>query len=320
MRLFVVMDPPESLQRRTDTTLAVIEEALRRGHAVDVATPADLWLDGGELEARWRRACLPPAGASSQVPPPGLCVGEAVTSGRVAEYFDLVLMRKDPPYDMEYHLATLLLEQLRGKVRVVNDPRGLREANEKLFILRFPELIPATVVSRDRDFLFEFMRRQGGEMIVKPLDGYGGAGVLHLQEDDRNNRSLLELMTQGGRRAVMAQRYLPAARQGDKRILLLGGEGLGAVLRVPRPDETRANFHAGGSPARTLIEPSELKIIETLRPALAELGLDLVGIDVIGGHLTEVNVTSPTGVLEINQLEGTRLEARIVDWLERAQA
>jgi glutathione synthase len=316
MRILVVMDPPDRVNRYTDTTLVIVEEALRRRHDIGVTTPADLWLEDEHVGAAYHHALLPLDGAPET---PGLRVGKG-SAALIHERFDLVLMRKDPPFTLDYFFATLLLERLRGRVRVINDPRGLREANEKLYALRFPSLIPPTLVTRGPAALIDFMRKEGGEMIVKPLDGCGGAGVLHLHADDRNLHALLDLVTlstDGGRKLVMAQRYLPGARQGDKRILLLDGEVLGAVLRVPRDDETRGNLHVGGRPERTTLTERDRAIVDAVVPSLRADGLSFVGLDVIGGCLTEVNVTSPTGIQEINRLENARLEARFVDWLER---
>src|SRR5579871_5556409 len=301
------MDPPQRINRWTDTTLVIVEEALQRKHDVAVATPADLWLDGGDLGVAYHHAQLPLPGAPET---PGLRVGKG-SAALVHERFDLVLMRKDPPFDLDYYFATLLLERLRGRVPVVNDPRGLREANEKLYALRFPSLIPPTLVARGQAALTEFMRQQGGEMIVKPLDGCGGAGVFHLREGDRNLHAILETATCFGTRLVMAQRYLADARNGDKRILLLDGELLGAVLRVPRDDETRGNLHVGGRPERTTLTDGERAIVSTLAPELRKDGLRFVGLDVIGERLTEVNVTSPTGAQEVNRVEGRTGDARL---------
>jgi glutathione synthase len=229
-------------------------------------------------------------------------------------------MRKDPPYDLDYYFATLLLERARGQTLIVNDPRGLREANEKLYSLHFPDLIPTTVVTRDAARLRAFLGEQGGEIVVKPLDGCGGRGVFYLHEGDRNIPSLLEMMTDFGRRWTIGQKYLPAARAGDKRILLLDGEPIGAVLRVPREDDLRGNLHVGGRPARTTLDERDRAICAAVAPRLRQDGLYFVGLDVIGGFLTEVNVTSPTGVQEVNALEGGQLETRIVEWLEQRAA
>jgi glutathione synthase len=287
------MDPPERLDCDGDTTLAFIDEATRRGHEALVCQPGDLWADGPRARA-------------------------ATGGGEVAlDEIDAVFLRKDPPYDPAYHLHTLLCELARGGTVFVNDPRGLRECHEKLFALRFADLMPPTIVTSNMPRLRSFLRDQGGEMILKPLEGAGGAGVLHVRENDRNAGALIELLTDNGRRWAMAQRYVPEARGGDKRIILLDGRPIGAVLRVPRADETRANLHVGGRAERTELTPRDHEICARLGPELSALGLVFVGIDVLGPFLTEINVTSPTGLRQIAALEGRHLEADVVDWVER---
>jgi len=199
----------------------------------------------------------------------------------------------------------------------MNDPKGLREANEKLYALRFPEQIPQTLVSGDMERLKSFMSELGGEMIVKPLDGCGGSGVFYLNQADRNTNAILEAATDNGRRLVMGQRYLPEIRQGDKRIIVLDGEPLGAVLRVPLETEARGNIHVGGQCVRTELASRDREICAALAPLLSADGLYFVGLDVIGGFLTEVNVTSPTGIQEINALNGVCLESPVIDFVER---
>ncbi len=308
MRLLVVMDEPSRINPRTDTTLVIIDEARSRGHVVEICTPDALWLDGDAPQTL------------------AFTVEDSVGGLRVAEQgracalalFDVVFMRKDPPFDLDYYFATLLLARCGRRPRVVNDARALRDANEKLYIFNFPQFVAPTRVTRSLGPLREFLSAMGGEMIVKPLDGCGGAGIFHVREGDRNTNSILEMVSDGGRKLVMAQRYLPEVRQGDKRILLLDGEPLGAVLRVPAEDETRGNLHVGGTATRTTLDDRERQICAALKPRLIADGLSFVGIDVIGGWLTEVNVTSPTGVQEINRLDNVKLEQPIVDWLERA--
>jgi glutathione synthase len=229
-------------------------------------------------------------------------------------------MRKDPPFDQDYYFQTLILEQARGKTVLVNDPRGLREANEKLYIFNFPSLIPPTRVTRSIVRLRDFLEQQGGQMIVKPLDQCGGGGVFHVRADDRNANSILEMVSDNEGTLVMAQAYLPAVRQGDKRILLLDGEPIGAVLRVPREDETRSNLHVGGRAQKSALDARDREICAALAPKLKADGLHFVGLDVIGGMLTEINVTSPTGMQEIDRLDGVKLEAQVIDWLERRVA
>jgi glutathione synthase len=202
----------------------------------------------------------------------------------------------------------------------LNDPRGLVNANEKLYALNFPALIPESVVTADATRLKAFMEALGGEMIVKPLDGCGGAGVLHVHRSDRNLNALLELSTAEGTRLVMAQRYLPAARAGDKRLIVLDGEPLGAILRVPREDEHRGNIHVGGQVKPSPVDDRDREICRQMAPRLRRDGLYFVGLDIIGGFVTEVNVTSPTGVQEIDRLDGTCLEARVLDFVETRAA
>jgi glutathione synthase len=313
MRVLVVMDPVHQINPSTDTTLVLVAELHRRGHLVDVCGPEALEIDRGEAAALAAPVTCVDAACS-----PCIAVGGA-QHRRLADY-DALLMRKDPPFDQQYYFYTLMLEQARGKTLLVNDPRGLREANEKLYIFNFPSLIAPTCVARTRARLRALLGELGGQMIVKPLDRSGGGGVFHVRADDRNTNAILETVTNDDRSLVMAQAYLPQAREGDKRILLLDGEPIGAVLRVPREDETRANLHVGGRAVRTELSAREREICATLAPRLRADGLYFVGIDVIGGYLTEVNVTSPTGVQEIDRLEGVQLERRIIDWLEHKVA
>jgi glutathione synthase len=198
----------------------------------------------------------------------------------------------------------------------VNDPVGLREVTEKLFVLRYPDLTPESLVSRNVPELEAFREKLGGEMIVKPLDGCGGEGVFHLTPDDRNVRSILEVGTRHGTAYQIAQRYVPEIRIGDKRVIVVEGEPLGAVLRVPRSEESRANFHVGGTAQKAEISPRDREICERIGPELRRLGILLAGIDVIGEWLTEVNVTSPTGIREIDALDGVALEAAVIDAAE----
>jgi glutathione synthase len=219
---------------------------------------------------------------------------------------------------MGFFFATHLLQLAdASKTFVLNDPRGLREANEKLYALRFPDVIPASMVTSDMNRLKEFLRELGGEMIIKPLDGAGGSGVFHLHGRDRNLNAILESATMNGQRLIMAQRYLPEIRQGDKRLIVLDGEPLGAVMRVPREDEHRGNIHVGGTVLKTEVSKRDREIVATLAPSLRSDGLYFVGLDVIGDWVTEVNVTSPTGSQEINTLDGVKLEANVIDFVEQ---
>ena len=308
LRIGVVMDPVEHIDIDKDTTFVLMLEAQRRGHELYFMEVDDLFVRGGATHGRYRRLELARA-------TPHARLGEFAT-GSLAD-FDSVWMRKDPPFDMKFFFATHLLSLIdEKKCFVMNNPKGLREANEKLYAMRFPEQIPQTLVSSNMERLRSFMDELGGELIVKPLDGCGGAGVFYLNGQDRNTNSILEAATDHGRRLVMGQRYLPEIRQGDKRIIVLNGEPLGAVLRVPLESETRGNIHVGGQCVKTEVTERDREICAALAPLLRADGLYFVGLDVIGNFLTEVNVTSPTGIQEINSLNGVRLESQVIDFVE----
>jgi glutathione synthase len=233
------------------------------------------------------------------------------------EAFDAIFMRKDPPADAPYLYATMLLSLAdRHRTFILNEPAGLREANEKLYALNFPGAIPPTVVTYEIPRLKYFMEEQGGEMIVKPLDGHGGEGVFLVTAADRNLGAILETVTQFETRPIMAQRYIPEARNGDKRLIVLDGEPLGCTLRVPRDDENRGNIHVGGNCVKAPITARDRDICRMMKPRLEKDGLYFVGLDIIGDYLTEVNVTSPTGVQEIDRLDGANLEGKVIDFVE----
>lgn len=309
LKIGVVMDPIEKINIDKDTTFVLLLEAQRRGHEIYYMELGDLFVRTGIPYGRHRRVHV--ARATPHFKFAKLDTGSL-------DDFDVILMRKDPPFDMKFFFSTHLLSLVdEQKCFVMNNPKGLREANEKLYALRFPEQIPQTLVTSDIQRLKEFMKELGGEMIIKPLDGCGGSGVFYLNEQDRNTNSILEAATENGQKLVMGQRYLPEIRQGDKRIIVLNGEPLGAVLRVPLESETRGNIHVGGQCVRTELTARDLEICEALARLLIADGLYFVGLDVIGGFLTEVNVTSPTGIQEINALDGVRLEARVIDFIEQ---
>ena len=309
LKIGVVMDPVDKINIDKDTTFVLMLEAQRRGHQVYFMEVDDLFIRGGTAHGRYRLLQLARATPHYEL---GDCAVGAL------EDFDSVWMRKDPPFDMKFFFATHLLSLIdERKCFVMNHPKGLREANEKLYALRFPEQIPQTLVSSNMAQLKAFMSELGGEMIVKPLDGCGGSGVFYLNEQDRNTNSILEAATDSGRRLVMGQRYLPEIRQGDKRIIVLNGEPLGAVLRVPLESETRGNIHVGGTCVKTEVTARDQEICAALAPLLRADGLYFVGLDVIGSFLTEVNVTSPTGIQEVNGLNGVCLESQVIDLVEQ---
>src|SRR5574338_233950 len=307
-----VMDPPETMDPDADTTFALMLEAQSRGHRVLYVDPADLGVDGDRVRALARPIRLRRVrGAHCDVEEPRLVHLDAEV--------DVAFQRKDPPVDVEYVVATQILSLCRRTV-VLNRPEGILAANEKLYALHFPELMAETLVTRHIAELRDFMTKLGGEMVVKPLGGRGGEGVFHVHAADRNRNAILEQSTSFGTRRAMAQRFLPEVARGDKRILLLDGEVLGAVLRVPSPEELRANLHVGGRAERAAIDDDDRRIVERLAPRLRADGLFFVGIDVIGGRLTEVNVTSPTGIQEMNALDGARYEERVLARIEAALA
>ncbi len=308
MKFLYVMDPLARIQIAGDTTFALMLEAQARGHENWFCEPRHLALEhdrpaSGAWPVTVRRV-----------------EGDHYILGPQAQVFlddfDVVLMRKDPPFDMDYYFATLLLERARGKTLLINDPRGLREANEKLAVLRFPKLTPPMIATREAARLRSFLAEQGGEMVIKPLDASGGFGVFHVRHGDPNTGSILEQATNLGRRWTVAQRYLPEVRKGDKRIVLVDGEPLCAVLRVPAPDDARGNLHVGARPMPTTLDDRDRAIIDQLGPHLRENGFFLVGLDVIGGWLTEINVTSPTGILEANKLYDAHFETAVLEKLE----
>jgi len=307
--MLFVMDPIEQEDVSGSTSLAFMNEAQARGHEVFFCEPEDLEVIDGRAAARVTPVTL-------KMEPGNPAVRGEARTVVLDDAIDVAFQRKDPPVEGAYVISTQILGTCR-RTLVLNDPRHILSFNEKLFALHFPDLMAETTVTRDISVLRDFMTRVGGEMIVKPLDGKGGEGIFHVHPGDRNLGSILEQASAFGTRWTMAQRYLPEVRNGDKRILLLEGEPIGAVLRVPAESEVRANLHVGGRAAKTELTPADRAIVERVGPVLREHGLFFVGIDVIGDKLTEINVTSPTGVQEVNALDGVRLEATFIDAVER---
>ncbi len=303
----VQMDPIESIDIFGDSTFAMMLEAQSRGHQLFVYGPNTLSFSNGVLKARGEDVTLRDE------------VGNHVSLGdtRIADLdeMDVVLMRQDPPFDMSYITATHLLEHVHPNTLVVNDPAEVRNAPEKLFVTRYPDLMPATAITRDVEAL-EAFRAEHGDMILKPLYGNGGAGVFKLAHADENFAALLEMFTQTFREPFIAQQYLPEVKIGDKRIILVDGEVAGAINRVPAVGETRSNIHVGGRPEPTELTEREREICARIGPDLKERGLIIVGIDVIGDWLTEINVTSPTGIREVKRFGGNDIAAMIWDAIE----
>jgi glutathione synthase len=303
----IQMDPIHSINIDADSTFVLALEAQARGHALYHYLPRALSLKDGRVTAKGQRLEVRRERGRHYT----LSALETIELAAV----DVILMRQDPPFDMGYITATHILEHLRETTLVVNDPVSVRNAPEKLFATHFPGLMPPTLVTSDRDEIIAF-RREHGEIILKPLFGNGGAGVFHLRPEDDNLNALLEMFATFYREPIMVQRYIPAVRQGDKRIILIDGEAAGAVLRVPPEGEARANLHVGGQARKTGLTRREREICAALGPVLKEQGLIFVGIDVIGECLTEINVTSPTGIQEINRLDGKQLEKQVWDAIE----
>ena len=304
----IQMDPIDTINIDADSTFALALEAQARGHALYHYLPQALTLRNGRLHARGR-----PLEVFRRH-------GNHHRFGAFEELdlggFDIVLMRQDPPFDMAYITATHLLELLpEDGPLVVNDPASVRNAPEKLFVLHFKELMPPTLLTLDPAEIRAFWQ-QHGEIVLKPLFGNGGAGVVHLRPGDDNLNSLLEMYASVYREPVMVQRYLPEVRQGDKRIILVEGEPVGAVNRVPPEGEARANLHVGGRAMKTGLTAREREICAAIGPSLRAQGLIFVGIDVIGDYMTEINVTSPTGIQEIARLDGIDLAVNIWDAIE----
>ncbi|HKQ69291.1 MAG TPA: glutathione synthase [Polyangiaceae bacterium] len=309
MRLLYIMDPIESILPDKDTTFAFLQGAQRRGHENFHVEQRHVYLARGDVRARPRRIRVADTA-------PFVVLGDDTLDLPLAD-FDGVLIRKDPPFDQHYLYTTLMLEHARGKVLLINDPRGLRDANEKLYALNFPEFVPRTLVSANREALIGFAAEVGGKAVIKPLDGAGGFGVMALSEGDQNARAIVDMLTREGQQLAMIQEYLPAVRMGDKRILLLDGEPLGAILRVPRSDDLRSNIHVGGSVVPAELTTKELAMVRAMAPRLRADGLVFVGLDVIGERLTEVNVTSPTGIQQLARFSGSKPEEKVIEWIEQ---
>ena len=304
----IQMDPIETIDIDADSTFVMALEAKRRGHGLFHYLPRHLFLKGGRVYAKARALDVRRER------------GNHASLGKF-EVLDLagcdvVLMRQDPPFDMAYITATHLLEHIHPKTLVVNDPVEVRNAPEKLFATHFEGLMPPTLITSDRDEIQAF-RREHRDIIIKPLFGNGGSGVFHVTEADENLSALLELFTQLFREPIIVQRYIPEVRAGDKRIILVDGEAKGAILRVPPAGEARANLHAGAQAVRTRLTSRDKEICEAIGPALRQRGMIFVGIDVIGNYLTEINVTSPTGIQQLDRFEGVSLESDIWDAIER---
>ena len=306
-RHLFVMDPPDAIRVDQDSTFALMCEVQNRGAEVWFALVSDLFAQNAD-------ACASATQVTVQA-----TQGDHVTvlqqETRLLVDFDVVWMRKDPPFNMDYIFATYVLDLAAQKTLVVNHPEGLRRINEKTWIQHFPDFIPETLVTQSMDQLRDFTERLG-TAVVKPLDGCGGEGVFVVRHDDPNIGVILETSTAHGTRMVMAQRFIPEVSAGDKRIILVDGVPVGAIMRVPTGTDHRGNIHVGARVEGTHLTARDQEICATIGPLLEQAGQVFVGIDVIGGYLTEVNVTSPTGIHEINAHHGVRVESMLVDAVE----
>lgn len=309
LKMAFIMDPVETVNTEKDTTFVLMLEAQARGHEV-------WYLELKDLFVKDNKPCC-------NATPITLNRGESFyvlgdTKTLLLDEFDIVWMRKDPPVNNDFLYATYILSLVNPEeTKVLNNPTGIRESNEKLYSLFFPEVIPQSIVTKNIFQLEEFLEEAGGEMVVKPLDGHGGEGIFYVREGDRNANVILEAITKFGTEYVIGQKFIEKVSEGDKRIIILNGEPLGGVLRVPKPGgEFRSNFHSGGSPAQSDLTERDIEICSLIGPRLREDGLYFVGIDVIGGYVTEINTTSPTGVQEINRLNGVKLETQVIEFSE----
>ncbi len=308
LKVAVQMDPVEGINIETDSSFLMMMEAQSRGHRLWVYTPDKLSLEEGRVRARARPATL------RAVKGDHVTLGEPVLLD-LADDIDVVLMRQDPPFDMAYITATHFLDKVHPKVLVVNNPTEVRNAPEKLFVTDFPGVQPPTLVTSDIDAIYDFRERHG-DMVLKPLYGGGGSGVVRLKADDPNLDALLELHAMISREQVIAQKFIPAVSKGDKRVLLVDGEPVGAINRIPAEGQVRSNLARGGRAAAVELTARDLELCAIIGPELKRRGLLFVGIDVIGDYLTEINVTSPTGAQQLKRFGGADAAAVLFDRIE----
>jgi len=308
MNFLFLMDPLATVVPHKDTSLALMVGALERGHKV-------FFLPDGGMSREDRRTIF---NVTSLVPSFDAANTFSQQQTRVltdAEV-DVIMIRSDPPFDAEYLMNTWLLDLLPKRITVVNNPSGIRGANEKIWPTQFAGIMPPTCIARQRDDIQKFIAKQG-DVVVKPTGGFGGQSVFHIRQGDSNKNVILETLTNYWTREIVVQRYVPEAKKGDKRILLLNGDPLGAVMRIQAEDDHRHNFFTGGKPHPADINDRDRFIIEQLKPYLRTMGLCLAGIDILGDYLTEVNVTSPTGMQEMNRLYNLKLHHQVIEFVEK---
>lgn len=311
MKIAFQMDPIGSVDINADSSFRLAEEAQARGHELFFYTPDKLAYEEGKVTARGYPFTV------KRVQGDHVAFGDEITVD-LADY-DVVWLRQDPPFDMSYITTTHILDRIHPNTLVVNDPFWVRNYPEKLLVLDFPDLTPPTTIARDLETLKAFKEKHG-DIILKPLYGNGGAGVFRLGPDDRNMTSLHELFSGINREPLIAQKFLPVVSAGDKRVILVDGEPVGAINRVPAKGETRSNMHVGGRPEKCKLTARDLEICARIGPLLKEKGQVFVGIDVIGDWLTEINVTSPTGIQELERFDGVNIAEKIWDAIEARKA
>ncbi len=308
LEIAFIMDSFEKLDSiGEDTSCCLLTECLRRGHRVFYLQIKDLELQGKKVWGSLSKIVEKKEDEFIMARPAMMKL----------DGLQVIFMRKDPPFNLDYLYSTYILEHVSPPTLIINSPRGIREANEKLYVLNFPLFAPRSLVSKKPEQLKKFLWQIGGKIILKPLGDCSGRGVLYLEKDDINLNSLLEMATEQGEKFLIAQEYLPQIKEGDKRILILEGKPLGAMCRIPPPDDYRANIHRGAKFAPAGITPIDEKICQYLSHRLLRDGISFAGVDVIGEKIVEINVTSPAGIPEINKLNKVNLEKVVIDWLER---
>jgi len=308
MNFLYLMDPLHTVIMEKDTTLVLMVGAKRRGHKV-------YFLPNGGITRVNGKTHFHVVEVTPQLDKQNPFI-EHQSSVLTEDEVDVIFIRTDPPFNYDYLENTWLLDLLPERVAVINDPKGIREANEKIWTTQFTSLVPPTLVGRNRKDLMDFLKDED-EIVIKPTDGHGGRSVFHVKDDDMNANVILETLTDHWKKNVILQKYVPESQDGDKRILLLNGEPLGAVLRLHAEDDHRNNFFSGGQPLATKITDEDLVIIDAIKPALVARGLYFVGIDILGKYLTEINVTSPTCLQEMNRLYNQQLEDQVIEFAEK---
>ena len=308
MKQLFVMDPLDRINVSGDSTYMLMLEACRRGHTIAWCTPEDMFVVNGRTHAHLSFCTVTNDAPFFHIEP---------KRDESLGYFDVVWMRKDPPFNMDYIFSTYMLDLVPEHTLVLNDPRSIRNSNEKMFALEFPQFCPRSLITREIQRARDFAQKENGKVVIKPWDGNGGRGVLVSQYDDPNFRSMLEILTDEERQYIIVQQYIPEVVEGDKRIILIEGEPVGWMARIPQPGDHRGNMHVGATVESFALTQKDREICDALGARLKELGLLFVGIDIIGEYLTEINVTSPTGIQEINPMMGISIESLITDAVEK---